>query len=111
MSECWVLNASPIIVLARVGQEHLFDALADEVAVPQAVVDEIQAGPAGDPGRQAVASGRFPVVDTTLAPEVLAWDLGIGETAVLSYALEESGWTVIVDDAAARKCAQSFGLP
>ncbi len=111
MSECWVLNASPIIVLARVGQEHLFDALADEVAVPQAVVDEIQAVPAGDPGRQAVASGRFPVVDTTLAPEVLAWDLGIGETAVLSYALEESGWTVIVDDAAARKCAQSFGLP
>ena len=50
-------------------------------------------------------------MDATLAPQVLAWDLGIGETAVLSYALEESGWTVIVDDAAARKCARSFALP
>jgi predicted nucleic acid-binding protein len=105
------LNASPIIVLARVGQEHLFDALADEVVVPQAVVEEIQAGPTGDPARQAVGSGRFAIVDTTPVSEVLAWDLGTGETAVLSCALAESGWTVIVDDAAARKCAQSFGLP
>ena len=110
MSERWVLNASPIIVLARVGQEHLFDALADEVVVPRAVVDEIQAGPTGDPGRQAVASGRFTVVGATPMPDVLAWDLGVGERAVLSYALEEPGWTVIVDDAAARKCARSFGL-
>ena len=104
-----MLNASPIIVLARVGQERLFDALADEVVVPQAVVDEIQAGPAGDPARQAVGSGRFAIVDTTPVWEVLAWDLGTGETAVLSYALEEFGLTVIVDDAAARKCAQTMG--
>lgn len=110
MSERWVLNASPIIVLARVGQEHLFDALAHEVVVPRAVVDEIQAGPTGDPARQVVASGQFTLVAATPVPEVLAWDLGTGETAVLSYALEESGWTVILDDAAARKCAQSFGL-
>ncbi len=110
MSERWVLNASPIIALARVGQEHLFDALADQVAVPRSVVGEIQAGPTGDPGRQAVGSGRFTVVEATPVPEVVAWDLGIGETAVLSYALEESGWTVILDDAAARKCARSFGL-
>ncbi len=30
---------------------------------------------------------------------------------MLSYALKEPGWTVIVDDAAARKCARSFDLP
>jgi len=110
VSERWVLNASPIIVLARVGQEHLFEGLADEVVVPRAVVDEIQAGPTSDPGRQAVASGRFTVVDAAPVPEVVAWDLGIGETAVLSYALHGSGWTVILDDAAARKCARSFGV-
>ena len=111
MSERWVLNASPIIVVARVGQEHLFDALVDEVVVPRAVVEEIQAGPTGDPGRQVIASGRFTFVDATPVPEVLAWDPGMGETAVLSYALKEFERTVIVDDAAARRCAQSFDLP
>jgi len=110
VAERWVLNASPLIVLARVGQEHLFQALADEIAIPRAVTEEIEAGPPGDPARQAVAGGRFPVVDTEPSLEILAWDLGMGETAVLSLALAEPGWTVILDDAAARNCARSFGL-
>lgn len=106
----WVLNASPIIVLARAGQESLFDALADEV-VPRAVAEEIEAGPVDDPARRAIASGQLALVDAAPAPEVLAWDLGVGETPVLSYALEESEWTAILDDAAVRKCAESFKLP
>lgn len=36
--------------------------------------------------------------------------MGAGETAVLSLALAEPSWTVILDDAAARKCARSFAL-
>ena len=44
-------------------------------------------------------------------PEILAWDLGKGETAVLSYALTNPGWTAIIDDRAARKCAMSFSIP
>ena len=110
MTERWVLNASPLIVLARVGQEHLFHTLADEAVVPRAVAVEIEAGPADDPARQVIAGGHFPIVDVTPAPEILAWDLGAGETAVLSDALEEQGWTVILDDAVARKCARSFDL-
>jgi predicted nucleic acid-binding protein len=43
-------------------------------------------------------------------PELLAWDLGAGETAVLAYALARPGWVPVVDDAAARKCARSFSL-
>ena len=110
MTERWVLNASPIIVLARIGQEHLLHTLADEVVVPRAVAMEIEAGPADDPARQAIASGHFTIVETVPEPDVLAWDLGSGETAVLSYALSKPGWTAILDDAAARKCARSFGL-
>jgi len=44
-------------------------------------------------------------------PQVLAWDLGQGETAVLSLALSEPGWTAILDDRAARKCANSLAIP
>lgn len=111
MGERWVLNASPLIVLACVGQEHLFEALADEVVVPRAVAEEIEAGPLDDPARRVIAGGQFTIVDTAPVLDVLAWDLGAGETAVLSYALEEPGWTAVLDDAAARKCARSFGLP
>ena len=42
---------------------------------------------------------------------MLAWDLGDGETAVLSYALANHGWTAILDDRAARKYALSFSIP
>ncbi|MBC8263357.1 MAG: DUF3368 domain-containing protein [Anaerolineales bacterium] len=110
MTERWVLNASPLIVLARVGQEHLFHILTDELAIPRAVAVEIEAGPANDPARQAIAGGYFAIVEAIPVPEVLAWDLGAGETAVLSYALRKPEWTVILDDAAARRCARSFGL-
>jgi len=43
-------------------------------------------------------------------PELAAWDLGSGETSVLSYALANPGWTAILDDGAARKCALTFGV-
>ena len=110
MAERWVLNASPLIVLARIGQEHLLRALTDEVVIPRAVIEEIKAGPVGDPARRVVTGGQFLIVDTAPSPEILTWDLGTGETAVLSFALAETGWTAILDDAAARKCARSFGL-
>jgi hypothetical protein len=52
MAERWALNASPLIVLARVGLEHLPLSLADQVVVPRQVAEEIQAGPAQTrPGR------------------------------------------------------------
>jgi len=111
MSERWVLNASPLIVLARVGLENLFLSLADQVVVPRAVAAEIEAGPPEDRARQALAAGRFPIADTPVpAEELLAWDLGSGETAVLSLALSEPGWVAVLDDAAARKCALAFSV-
>jgi predicted nucleic acid-binding protein len=112
MSERWVVNASPLIVLARIGLEQLLLDLVDEVIVPRAVAVEIEAGPPEDQSRRALATGKFTVIDTPTPPtEILAWDLGSGETAVLSFALAQSGWTAILDDAAARRCARSFSIP
>ena len=36
--------------------------------------------------------------------------MGQGETSVLAYVLAHSGWTAILDDGAARKCAKTFGI-
>jgi predicted nucleic acid-binding protein len=112
MAERWALNASPLIVLARVGLEHLPLSLADQVVVPRPVAEEIQAGPAQDPARLALEADRFTIVDVPPPPpELLAWDLGYGETAVLSWTIAQQGWTAILDDAEARKCARVFDVP
>lgn len=111
MHERWIINASPLIVLARVGHESLLQGIADEVVVPEAVAREIQAGPPEDRARQIVDAGCFRIVETPPPPrELLAWDLGAGETAVLSLALASPGWTAKLDDAAARKCARSLSV-
>lgn len=112
MIERWVLNASPLIVLAAAGCEDLIRQLADEVIVPRAVAGEILAGPADDRARVQIASGAWLLGDTLAAPdELLAWDLGAGETAVMAYALANPGWTGILDDGAARRCARTFSIP
>lgn len=112
MAENWVLNASPLIVLARIGREDLILTQAEKIVVPRAVAKEIEAGPIDDQARRIMASDQLTIVDTPPPPaELLAWDLGSGETAVLSLALAENDWTAILDDAAARKCARSFAVP
>lgn len=81
------------------------------IVVPQAVANEILAGPEADAARLAIEAEMFQLVDVQdPTPELAAWDLGAGETAVLSYALANSGWIAILDDGAARKCAVTFGI-
>lgn len=112
MAERWVVNASPLILLAKVSHAHLLPALVAEVVVPQAVAAEIEAGPPDDPARAWLSSRLLPVVTAPALPaKLLAWDLGSGETAVMAYALANPGYIAIVDDNAARQCARSFGIP
>ncbi len=40
-------------------------------------------------------------------PEIVAWDLGAGESAVLTWARRHPGFTAILDDCAALRCAES----
>ncbi len=51
------------------------------------------------------------VVEVKPQSLVQAWDLGLGETAVLSYALHKPGFKAVIDDGLARKCAQTFEIP
>ncbi|MEP0804979.1 MAG: DUF3368 domain-containing protein [Chloroflexota bacterium] len=112
MSDRWILNASPLIVMGKIGQIDLYAAIAQEIAVPSAVAEEIKAGPETDAARLAIEAGKLPIVEAPPpSRELLAWDLGAGETAVISFATSNPGWTAILDDAAARKCANSFGVP
>ncbi len=110
MPERWVVNASPLIVLAKIDSLNLFTQLAEELVVPTAVVAEIVAGPKQDPARRFLSKAPFATVMVVADPAVVTWDLGSGETAVLSHAFKHEGWRAVVDDAAARRCAHVLDI-
>lgn len=111
MAERWVVNASPLIVLSKINHQHLLAQLADELLVPNAVLAEIEAGPPQDPARLFLAHRPLPSAAVSIEPSVLKWDLGAGESAVLSYALQNPGWRAVVDDGLARRCARTLNVP
>ncbi len=112
MSEVWVANASPVIVLAKAGYLELLQKLPSELLLPEAVATEILAGPESDPARRALENGwGVRTAPAKIPNELLEWRLGPGETSVLAVALERRPCTAILDDAAARACAQTFGVP
>jgi predicted nucleic acid-binding protein len=112
LGEAWVINASPVITLAKAGYLHLLDQLSRKILIPQPVIDEILAGPPEDPARKAIESGWGHAISPGPIPEfVLEWGLGAGESSVLALALAEPGRTAVLDDAAARTCARTLGVP
>ncbi len=46
----------------------------------------------------------------SVAEEVLVWNLGDGETDVLSWAFQSKDNTALVDDRAARRCAETLNI-
>ena len=111
MSDIWVVNASPIIALAKADRLHLLNDLCRELLVPEAVVAEVLAGPPSDPARQTLQRGwALTVAPQSIAPGLLEWGLGMGETAVLAVALERRPANAVLDDAAARTCAKALGI-
>ncbi|HEY6358668.1 MAG TPA: DUF3368 domain-containing protein, partial [Vicinamibacterales bacterium] len=107
----WVANASPLILLGRIDGLNLMERLAGNVAVPSAVVDEIRAGTWKD--TTAVRALEWAelrqVQNVPVPPSVERWDLGAGESQVIAYGLRGGRWAVL-DDLAARRCADAHGL-
>jgi predicted nucleic acid-binding protein len=111
-SEVWIVNASPVITMAKAGYLSLFEQLAPTILIPEAVAREILAAPASDSARKAIEDGwghRVPPVG--IPNSILEWGLGSGESAVLASALEIRGSSAVLDDAAARKCARTLRIP
>lgn len=110
MTEIWVVNASPLIVLAKIGRLDLLEKMAT-ILIPNAVRAEILAGPADDPARQALEFGWGEEIAASAIPgAIIEWGLGAGETEVLAAALEHGSAKAMLDDAQARACASTIGL-
>ncbi len=81
----WVVNASPLIVLARINHLCLLKHVAEELVVPAGVAKEIPQGPEDDPATQWLLSHGQELVREVrvIPPLVIAWNLVLGETEVL----------------------------
>lgn len=107
--DVWVVNASPLIALDRIGHVHLLSLLATDVVLPRAVMSEIGVGPRP---LGSVDLGRHRVVAVeAIHPMVAAWDLGAGESQVVTWAVSQPGCVAVLDDRAARRCATALGVP
>lgn len=112
MSRTWVIDTSPLIVLAKASHAFLIPKLCPSFVIPLGVAEEILVGPAHDPARKWLSSidaTHIQVVDR-IEPLAAAWDLGKGETQVLSWAYQHNECDAVIDDSAARKCALSLGI-
>jgi predicted nucleic acid-binding protein len=106
-----VLNASPLILLCNSDLSFVLPELFPEIVVPEAVWQEIVGGSHLDRAGQMLPELDWLKKESVnLVPDVVHWDLGAGETEVLSFAFNNSGYTPVLDDVLAKKCAQSLGL-
>ncbi|MBR8840271.1 MAG: DUF3368 domain-containing protein [Stigonema ocellatum SAG 48.90 = DSM 106950] len=108
-----VINTSPLIVLFKSQFAYLLPQLFTEIIVTSRVWDEIIKAQKTD-----IASRELPIASwakqvslTTVSSLILAWGLDRGESEVLSFALENTGYRAIIDDAAARRVAKTLNIP
>ena len=107
---CVVVDASPLICLFKSGLAELFPAMFRDIVVPDAVIREIVAKGRADFEAQTLVSYGWirQIADVAIDPRVASWDLGEGESAVLSFALKDPEYWTLIDDREARRCAMSL---
>jgi len=106
-----VLNASPLILLCNSNLVFILPEMFTEIVVPHAVWQEVINGPRIDRAAQMLPGlDWLRQMRVIPAPSVVRWDLGAGETEVLSFALEQPAYTPVLDDLLAKKCARSLGI-
>lgn len=112
-SKPWVVNASPLILLGKLDRLDLLECMAPSLHVPAGVIAEVSVG-----GRQRDPATTASVTwanghrhaDVPVLASVAAWDLGVGESQVISLCLQNAAIAVL-DDGQARACARAHALP
>jgi predicted nucleic acid-binding protein len=105
-----VVNASPLIVLARAGRIDLLTLTGTPIHVPESVSREVRAH--SDDAARVLDTVPWlqTVPDAEMLPLVRGWDLGPGESAVLEWAQANRPARAIIDDYAARKLASVLAM-
>jgi predicted nucleic acid-binding protein len=113
MPDVLIVNASPLIFLGNAGRIDLLRATgAGRIIVPEPVFDEVISGGYTDKAARAVSEAAW--IEKRPSPpipeSVAAWDLGAGESSVITMAVQMPGAHVVIDDLNGRKCGLALGL-
>ena len=107
-----ICDTSPLQYLHQLDLLSLLSALAERVIVPPSVIEELEVG-----HRLGVSLPDVTMLDwvtvhqpASKAALPLVTDLGPGETQVLMLALESLDAVAVLDDALARRVAETLGL-
>ena len=112
MTDYPAINTSPLIFLTKGNYLSLLQVLSEKIIVPEIVATEIKAYGESDVTAQALAKTDWLLVTKTppIPNLIQSWDLGAGESAVLSWGYFHSNSEVILDDLMARRCANALNI-
>ncbi len=107
-----ISNTSPLVYLYRIDALDWLPQIFSSIWVPKQVIDELNVGQARgyDVPTESQLSWAEIVEPLNMPSEWFALDLGVGEVAAISLALENPERVVILDDLLARRTAHSAGL-
>jgi predicted nucleic acid-binding protein len=105
-----VINTSPIILPHKADLEFLLPALFSSIVIPDGVMDEISVHEEDDVASRIRSWSDFTICGLPLEPLVQAWDLGKGESDVISFAYRDPSYIAVLDDSAAKACCRALGL-
>jgi len=112
MKQNWVIDASPLIILGKAELLETISALATSWLIPNGVIQEISQKSAVEPllaqlsQYAEVKCKKVPVIK----PQIIRWNLDDGESEVITLAIKNAGYGVVLDDLQARKCATVLNL-
>jgi len=108
-----VSDASALINLARIGKLDLLHQLYGELAVPEAVWQEVVVDGAGQPGANEVQKATWIKIHSVTNKQLvraLQQDLGAGEAEAIALALELKADLLLMDERLGRETARHLGL-
>jgi predicted nucleic acid-binding protein len=113
VADRWVVNASPVILLAKADIIHFLPQLCDDLVIPSGVVEEVQQLRGLDAGMIWLRGdgSKFIHQSPGMHTALRGWRGGAGEGEVISWALHNPGFTAILDDRRARSFAVRNGVP
>lgn len=106
-----VIDASPLILYGRIERLDIFTDLAEHIIIPQSVIMEVKRGATEDATAESALqwARQFQQPNISVPPSVQHWDLGRGETQVLSRCVRNNCFAVM-DDRMARRCAAAHDI-
>ena len=105
-----VINASPVIFLTKLELIGHVPSMFEEFVIPTGVKEEILQQK-DETHKWISDKGHSYIRNVGNIPSYInAWDLGKGETEVITFSKRNEGFIVALDDKAARNCAYSLNI-